>query len=339
MTNTSHHRRHHQRLSPKYATYLALLASTTLAQSSKRGLASIDTHNSDIRLLSSSPSPLSWYYNWSPYSNTVQIPSDRMQFVPMIHGIDATQSPQTESVIRGLPSSSTHLLSFNEPDGTTGSGGSSIKPEDAAKAYVDYVAKFRDGSKGGGRKWKISHPVTTGSPNGLEWLRKFNESCWDIDRKNGCPSDFVAAHWYGAFDGLTSWLATLNEFYNTNATSTPGHTNKTIWLTEWALPQQSAEATTQMMNQSLAYLDALSYVEKYAWFGAFRTNDANEWTGNGVALFDKSGGLTEAGATYMGSSFKVGQKGEGASSAAARTRDLSLWVIGLGILVVMCGTA
>ncbi|KAF2828211.1 hypothetical protein CC86DRAFT_206811 [Ophiobolus disseminans] len=327
MTQNELHPRHSWRIS-KQALYTILLASSALAQTSKRGLASINTHISDIRLLSTSPSPLSWYYNWSPYANTNQIPADRLQFVPMIHGIDATQSSQTEQVIRGLPQSSTHLLSFNEPDGTTGSGGSSIKPEDAAKAYIEYVVPFRTG-KSGGRNWKISHPVTTGSPNGLNWLRKFNESCYKIDKTNGCPTDFIAAHWYGAYVGLTAWLGTLNEFYNTNSSSS---SDLKIWVTEMAVPQQSADATTQMMNQTLPYLDKLEYVEKYAWFGAFRTNDANAWTGNGVALFANDGGLTKAGATYLGSGFTEGQKGEGAESAAMEMR-VSL---GMVLLVSAC---
>jgi hypothetical protein len=247
----------------------------------------------------------------------------------MIHGLDATKDSSTEPAISRLPESSTHLLSFNEPDGTTGSGGSSISPEDAAKAYIDFVVPFRTGEKGG-RKWRISHPSTTGSPNGLEWLRKFNESCYEIDKENGCPSDFVAAHWYGAFDGLAGWLGTLDEFYNTNSTRDQP---LIIWVTEMALPQQDAENTVGMMNQTLPYLDKLEYVERYSWFGAFRTDDANEWTGDGVALFDDNGGLTELGALYLGDGFSEGQKGEGEEDTASGLR-VSLW-----LMVVLGGCA
>lgn len=244
----------------------------------------------------------------------------------MIHGIDATENSQTESVIRNLPSSSTHLLSFNEPDGTTSSGGSSISASDAARAYIDYVVPFRNGASGG-RNWKISHPSTTGSGNGLEWLRSFNESCYEIDSENGCPADFIAAHWYGAFDGLAGWLGTLDEFYNTNSSR---NEPLKIWVTEMGLPQQDADATVAMMNQTLPYLDNLTYVERYAWFGAFRTDDANEWTGDGVALFDDDGGLTELGALYMGDGFTEGQKGEG-ESAASELRISVTMLVGLSL--------
>lgn len=306
----------YRRRIPHAVICLALLTTPSLAQDSKRGFAYIgDTHTTDNRLLSIN-SPLAWYYNWSPYPNTNLIPSDALDFVPMIHGLDATQDSRTEPVIKALPQSSTHLLSFNEPDGTTGSGGSSIEPADAAKAYIDYVVPFRLG-KSGGRNWKISHPSTTGSPNGLEWLRKFNESCYKIDSENGCPTDFIAAHWYGNFDGLSAWLGTLDEFYNTNTTR---NDPVKIWVTELGLPQQSAVATVEMMNKTLPYLDGLEYVEKYAWFGAFRTDEANAWTGDGVALFDGEGGLTELGQVYLGQGYSVGQKGEGVEDGAAGVR-------------------
>ncbi|KAL5116085.1 hypothetical protein ACEQ8H_005981 [Pleosporales sp. CAS-2024a] len=306
-----------------------MLAATALAQDSKKGFSYIgDTHTTDNSLLSTN-SPLKWYYNWSPYPNTNLIPANNLEFIPMIHGIDATQSTQTEQAFSSLSSSSTHLLSFNEPDGTSGSGGSAITPEDAAKAYISYVVPFRNGTKGGGRKWKISHPATTGSPNGLTWLRNFNASCYKIDPKNGCPTDFVAAHWYGAFDGLASWIGTLNEFYNTNSSS---NQDLKIWVTEMALPQQSAQNTLAMMNETLPYLDKTDYVERYAWFGAFRSNSANEWTGDAVALFNKDGGLTNLGALYMGSGYKKGQKGAGKDSAAVGVGSS----MGLMVLAASC---
>lgn len=300
-----------------YTGLFSILAATALAQDSKRGFAFIgDSHQTDNELLTSDSSPLSWYYNWSPYPNSDLIPADTIEFVPMIHGIDATEDDQTERVIRGLPESSKHLLSFNEPDGSEGSGGSSISPEDAAKAYIDYVVPFRNGDSGG-RNWLISHPSTTGSPNGLDWLRRFNESCYDIDPENGCPADFVSVHWYGAFAGLAGWVGTLDEFYNTNSTRDQP---LKLWITELALPQQDDDDTVAMMNQTLPYLDDQENVERYAWFGAFRTDDANEWTGDGVALFDDDGGLTELGALYMGDGFREGQKGEGEEDAASGLR-------------------
>lgn len=326
---------HHQRQYLPLTTLLLLVlnTSTILAQDSKRGLAYIgDSHAPDIRLLSSSASPLSWYYNWGPYPNP-SIDASKLEFIPMIHGLDAVSDSRTERTIASTPSSSTHLLSFNEPDGTQDSGGSKISPQDAAKAYHDFVVPFRDGKKGGGRKWKISHPVTTGSGMGIEWLRAFNQSCYEIDENNGCPTDFIAAHWYGNFEGLAAWLGTVNEFYNSNSSSP----QLKIWITELGLPQQDASATAAMLNQTLPYLDGLDYVERYSWFGAFRTNDANQWTGSGVALFNNEGGLTDVGALYMGNGFQKGQKGEGNTSGAEVRRVSRGLMVGLVGAVMLLG--
>lgn len=294
---------------------LLSLSSAQNVTSPKRGLAYIGSMQTpDTNLLNSPASPISWYYNWSPYPATNRIPRNDLEFVPLIHGIDGAESSQTARVISSLPENSRHLLTFNEPDGTTDSGGSAIEPEDAARAYIEHIVPYREGKKGN-REWLISHPSSTGSGRGLDWLRAFNESCYKIDEDNGCPTDFIAAHWYGALDGLQGWLGTLDEFYN--GEKGEDEPRLKIWVTEMALPQADAEATAQMINVTLPWLDGEDMVERYAWFGAFRTDDANEWTGDGVALFDDDGGLTEVGALYLGgdeNGFKKGQKGEGAAA-------------------------
>ncbi|KAH9240135.1 glycoside hydrolase family 128 protein [Colletotrichum gloeosporioides 23] len=300
------------------ALLVSLAASSAFAQSdisSKRGLAyKGDDHASDNQLLTSEKSLISWYYTWSTWPATNL--NNSIPFVPLIHGIDEAEDSSLTTRLNNLPSSSTHLLTFNEPDGTTGSGGSSIDPEDAAKAYIEHILPLRDSDS---RKWNISHPVVTGSPQGLEWLRKFNESCYDID-DNGCPTDFIAVHWYGDYVGLQNWLGSLRDFYNETSP------NLKYWITEMALPQQDTDATFAMMNLSLSFLDDADYVDGYAWFGAFRKDEANAWTGNKVSLFDDDGGLTELGAYYLGGDergFEEGQKGNFASSLSP-TRML-LW--------------
>lgn len=291
------------------ACHVSSVASQSSTLSSKRGLAYLgDDHQSDLNLLLSPNSSLDWYYNWSP-----NIVADiTLPFVPLLHGLDDASSSDVLSTINSLPASSTHLLTFNEPDGTTSSGGSSISPSDAAKAYINDIVPLRSSSSS--RKWNISHPATTGSSTGLAWLQEFNASCWAIDPDNGCPTDFVALHWYGDFAGLASWLGTLYEFYVTNASS--GATVSTglpFWITEMALPQEDEDTTLAMLNQSVAYLDGLDYVQAYAWYGVDRK--ASSWdgyTGGNVAVFNKEGALTDVGALYLGGQqegFKEGMTG------------------------------
>ncbi|KAK1656786.1 glycosyl hydrolase catalytic core-domain-containing protein [Colletotrichum godetiae] len=296
------------------------LHSTAFAQSdlpSKRGLAfQGDDHTADSQLLTSAKSLISWYYTWSTWP--AQVLNSSIAFVPLIHGVDDASDSGLSSRLSALPGSSTHLLTFNEPDGTTSSGGSSIDPEDAAKAYIEHIVPFRNS---GSRKWNISHPVVTGSSQGIEWLQKFNESCYDID-DNGCPTDFVAVHWYGDATGLKNHLDGLRDFYNSTSPDLK------YWITEMALPKQDTDATLAMMNESLAYLDGLDYVEGYAWFGAFRKDEANAWTGNSVSLFDGDGGLTDLGALYLGGDeqgFEKGQKGEGNFASSLSPGKALLW--------------
>ncbi|KAF5657151.1 hypothetical protein FHETE_10601 [Fusarium heterosporum] len=280
--------------------------------SSKRGLAYHgDDHESDNQLLTSNNSEIAWYYTWSLWPSG-QI-GDSLPFVPLIHGVDDASDSELEKRLNDLPKSSTHLLTFNEPDGEKDTGGSSISAKDAAKAYLEYIVPLRDSK----RKWSISHPSVTGSPRGLEWLRDFNESCYDID-DNGCPTDFVAVHWYGDAGGLENWLGSLREFYNETAP------DARFWITEMALPKEDEEATFAMMNESLTSLDGNDAVQAYAWFGAFRTNDANEWTGKSVSFFDKNGGLTELGAEYLGGEEKGFEEGQSTGNLQTPSRCVFL---------------
>ncbi|KAH6654148.1 hypothetical protein BKA67DRAFT_517532 [Truncatella angustata] len=312
----------------------ALCPTGHATESSKRGLAYTgDSNEADLNLLVSAQSPISWYYTWS--LNQASGTNNTVAFVPLIHNTDDASNSNLNSLLSALPSSSTHVLSFNEPDGTTDSGGSSIEPEDAAQSYLDHIAPLRTS---GSRSWNISWPSVTGSTQGLDWLQRFNESCYDLD-PDGCPMDFVAVHWYGDFSGLASWLGTLQNFYVANATDPDAAKDLKFWITEMALPQQDEDATVSMMNQSLSYLDGLDYIESYAWFGAFRSDDSNEWTGSSVALFDDDGGLTEVGSLYLGgeeNGFAKGTKGEGDSAASGMLVSTStLMVTGLVMMTML----
>jgi len=208
----------------------------------------------------------------------------------------------------------THVLSFNEPDGDTDSGGSDSSPRHSAQVYLETVAPLRRDPY----NFQISLPATTGSPRGLEWLADFNESCWDQNPNGGCEFDFVATHWYGDFAGMASWLGTIHNLY-------PDHP---IWLTEFAIPALDADETRAFMNQSLPFLDDLEYVERYSWFGTFRDNDANEWTGDGVSMLNGNGGLSSLGADYMGGQATGFREGQGAAASSARC---SLLLLAVGV--------
>ncbi|CAI6099054.1 unnamed protein product [Clonostachys chloroleuca] len=294
---------------------------------SKKGLAlggKLD--DSDIKLLTSEKSPISWYYNWSPTPSNIV--GNSTLFIPLIHSLETLKEENIWSALDGLPSSSEYMLTFNEPDEAEENGGSYISPEDAAKAYIEDIVPHRNSSRG----WQISHPVVTGSERGLNWLRDFNESCYDIDPRNGCPADFIAMHWFGDFAGLVSWVGTLRGFYNSTEFQ-----NTSILITEMALPQGSEDDNISMLEQTMSYLDGLDYIAGYAWFGVFRKKNANGWTGDGVSLLENNGDLTGLGEKYLGgttSDFKTEGDGDSGSYALQvrwSTIVLSL-ALALGIL-------
>lgn len=307
---------------------LTLLVHTTTSQTSsdsKRGIAYLGTsHPSDYTIFTTGSTPLNWYYNWSPYPVSSPSSFSHLEFVPLLHNLDSLRADLSQ--LSNLPSTSTHLLTFNEPDHSTDGGGTDISPPDAAQAYIDQIAPL---SIQNGGSFHISHPSTTGTLSGLNWLQRFNDSCFSLNSTHGCVSDFIATHFYGDFPAMASWLGTLNEWYNTNGSSSPGRNgNLGIWITELALPQMSAQATQTMMNTTLPFLDGLDYVEKYAWFGIFRQRNANEWTGDGVALLDNDGDLTDLGATYMGGSYRAGMRAEEQNTAVMSRGGLGLLLVG-----------
>ncbi|KAK7887427.1 hypothetical protein LTR67_009847 [Exophiala xenobiotica] len=306
------------------ATAISFTASVSASTNStypKRGLIYISTSHSssDDSIFTQSGSPLTWYYNYSPWPTDSL--SDAMEFVPMVHG--ASNAEDDVNTIKSL-SGVSHILTFNEPDIGTADGGTNTLPLDAAKAYLDTLAPLRAEPYG----LKLSLPATSGSEAGLTWLTKFNTSCFHLNSTHGCEFDFIATHFYGPFPSLTSWLGQIHELYP----------NKKIWLTEFAIPAADDETTLAMMNETLPYLDGLGYVERYSWFGTFRSDHANEWTGDGVSMLDGSGKLTSVGAEYLGGQQNGFEEGQGQTSTAAAGFRPAIKYLLVGLVIGMLDT-
>lgn len=247
----------------------------------------------------------------------------------MIHGVDDAEEGVDRIISfhngTGTLGQNTmrHVLTFNEPDGDTDSGGSDSSPRHSAQVYLETIAPLREDPY----NFQVSVPATTGSPRGLEWLRDFNESCWDQNPDGGCQFDFVATHWYGDFAGLASWLGSVHDLYP----------DLPIWLTEFAIPALDADETQAFMNQSLPYLDDLEYLDRYSWFGTFRENRANEWTGDGVSMLNSDGELTSLGAEYMGGQEAGFEEGQGVDQGTASNVRCSVLLLLVGISIASMG--
>jgi len=193
----------------------ALLAAATLTsaqatfqRSSKRGLVFVPSaqHPSDNQIWVEGSSDLTWYYNYGPqpspaYSNRSQ---SEFEFVPMLWTTDSNFMSEIKSLISG-GTNITHIMTYNEPDGSSSTGGSNLEPEVAATNWISQVEPLRKlGIKTGA-------PAVTGSPSGFTWLTDFFTACHN--QGTNCTADFFPIHWYDNFGGLASHIGQVVAAY------------------------------------------------------------------------------------------------------------------------------
>ena len=215
----------------------------------------------------------SWYYNWAPSPGNVVAPPG-VEFVPMIWGGGAVKAPTLDEVKRR----GTVLLGFNEPD-----------LEDQANMSVEQALDFWPQLEALGMRLGSPAPAYGAATPG-SWFDRFMAGA----AARGYRIDFIALHWYGsdfsaaATGHLRGYLQAVYDRYH-----------KPIWLTEYALinftgsprypnaQQQAAFATS-----SVAMLENLSFVERYAWFALPATE------GMGTGLYVDGDSPTAAGDAY-----------------------------------------
>jgi hypothetical protein len=74
--------------------------------------------------------------------------------------------------------------------------------------------------------------------------------------------------------------------------------NISIWLTEYGFPYASLSDTQSFFQTSAEYFDRLNYIERYSYFGAFRSSVSN--IGPNAAMLTQNGELTDIGSWYLG---------------------------------------
>jgi hypothetical protein len=223
-----------------------------------------------------------WYYNYA----AVPTPEyqGKLNFVPMLWG--APQDPANDMTFYNTVSNLikggqniTHVLGFNEPDGCS-SGGSCVSAATAAQVWKKQMEPLkRDFGV------KLGAPAVTGAPTGFNWLANWFSECAALVASSGgssnttsCEVDFIPAHWYGNFQGLASHLGQVNGTYP-NITET--------WVTEFACAGCTLEESQSFANQSFEYLDRISYIGEYSYFGAFRSSVSNVSSDNKLhAVYD-----------------------------------------------------
>ena len=180
------------------ALSFAITASTqaTFGNSPKRGLVftpNID-YPEDDQIWVKSNSDITWYYNYGsqPSPQFANIPQSKFEFVPMIWGAPASTSDNeflynvTQLVNGGR--NITHVLAFNEPDGSWQQGGSNINATLAAQSWIREIVPLQ--------KMGIKVGAPAMEFPGLSWLKNFTEAC------QNCTFDFIPRHFYGNSHGL-----------------------------------------------------------------------------------------------------------------------------------------
>ena len=226
------------------ALALALLAAPLASvraqddSSSKRGLVYVGRAEdpADNHFWDASDSDLTWYYNYTP-EPTNSLNNEKLDFVPMQWGEDGSESfyDTVKSQVDG-GSDIKYVLGFNEPDGCE-YGGSCMDASTAAQIWIDQIEPLKKDLG-----LTLGSPSPTGSQRGINWMRDFFDEC-----AGRCSPDFFAAHWYGNFEGLASFLGQVNATYP----------NMTLWVTEYAYPHGTLEESQDFFNQSMEYFDRL----------------------------------------------------------------------------------
>jgi RNA polymerase sigma factor (sigma-70 family) len=191
----------------------------------------------------------SWYYTWSTGHQDVSTPPSG-SFVPMIWG----PASVTPDALAQAKAQGPYLLGFNEPDMAQQSN---MSVEQALSLWP----RLTDAGRILGSPAVATNGATPGG-----WLDRFMSGA----SAKGYRVDFITLHWYGgdfrtaeAVGQLTSYLEAVHQRYH-----------KPIWLTEYALIDfshgtrfPSPEQQAAFVTASTKALEALSYVQRYAWFG------------------------------------------------------------------------
>lgn len=246
---------------------------TQVNSSSKAGLAWGNGNAVDYKQYTTT-GKVSWYYTWSPQPINADL-----EFVPMLWGQESVTAFQA-TINQTIGSNEvTAILGMNEPDQP---GQSSLTPQQGIDMWMANIQPLK------AQGLRLGTPAPSSAPAGKTWIQNWLSAC-----AGGCTPDFVALHWYGT--NATLFQLYLQDFRNTF--------QMPIWVTEWACedftngPQCSYQDVVNFLNQTQSFMDATSWVERYAWFGIMENlgsvNSEN-------AMMDTNGKITPLGEQYIG---------------------------------------
>ena len=237
------------------------------------------------KYLSSDPARLStlgatWSYNWSA---TTPPADPSLQWVPMVWG-SGSVTPQVLNSLRAdkRTGEASYLLGFNEPD--SGSQ-SNMTPQQAAALWPQLESTGLI----------LGSPAPAVPTDG--WLAAFMK----LARERHLRVNFIALHYYQDFTDPGSVAALRAQL-----TSIHNEYHRPIWITEigaldirtWGGQMLHAPTDARAMlymRRLFVMLNALPFVQRYAWFTDNCWNDA---ACHYSSLFNGTGQLTGIGRTF-----------------------------------------
>ncbi|OBT38940.1 hypothetical protein VE00_10492 [Pseudogymnoascus sp. WSF 3629] len=252
---------------------------STPGSTGKRGLAYNNNNpsaNAEYANLFKGYSKVSWGYDWGYPSWDLDA---SFEFVPMLWGLPSGSDPAWTNAVQTAKTKS--ILGFNEPD-LTYSASSNILPANAASGYKTYIEPFA-GSRNIGMPnvlWNNVGTSSGGEYNSAQWTQYFLGNC------TSCHFDFAAIHYYQ--DCFPADGQSGAEWFMGNVTDAYKTLHLPVWVTEFEC-YGSEDQQIAFLQQVLPWMDAQSYVVRYAYFGVFP----------GYLLNSAGNGLSNLGIAYV----------------------------------------
>jgi hypothetical protein len=220
---------------------------------------------------------LSWFYTWGTSPTKLRVTS-AIPFVPMIWDETHVTAVETSEAKKH----GNILLGFNEPDHT-----------DQADMTVQQALDLWPQLQATGMR--LGSPATAQNPAQTNsWLEQFMAGA----KSRGYRVDFICVHWYG----VNFNAATATSELKSHLQSVYKKFGLPIWVTEYSLidwtdPPKfpSWDESAAFATQSVAMLETLPFVERFAWFSLPKyTREASE-TG---FLYQPGPVITPTGSAY-----------------------------------------
>jgi hypothetical protein len=249
-------------VAPTTATTTSPSAGVTLTPLRGAGLVDLPADCGDMQTLG-----LSWYYDWE---SQTPCPNTGVPFVPMEWGDWCNGASTCPALPASLAADGNqYLLTFNEPDNSSQSNMSVAR---AVQLWPELEATGL----------QLSSPAVTSGSSGTAWLASFMSQA----RAAGLRVDFLALHWYGDCSNpqnLINYLSAMETSYGLPE-----------WLTEFSCINDSAAVNAGFLQQVAPQLEALPYLQRFAWF----TNRPYSGGYQNTGLLDANGALTPVGQAY-----------------------------------------